>query len=458
MKGFNEAVIFTSSGIRGVFNETLTLEDIVKISSSFAEVVGEGKIVVGRDTRPSGKPIAEAVIAGLTSIGKEVIDVEVAPTPTILHAIRDLKAAGGIIISASHNPPEWNALKLAGPEGLLLDEEYYTSIKKRISKRTVGRDRPRLIGTVRTWNPFPSYFRSILDYIDREAVRSNPVKVAVDCGGGAGALATPILLRKLGCEVKTIHCHTCGFFPRPLEPNQKTLGDLSQFVISTGSDVGVAHDCDADRMVCVSEDGAVLRPDEGFALIVDGVLREKKGGLVVTNVATSLLVEDVAEKYGAKVVRVAVGEANVVKEMVRLKATVGGEGSSGGVILPAVHYVRDGPLACAKLVEILAKTKAGVSDLLREYPSYYLERVKLSYPKALRHKIMDELSSRYSDENVDLTDGIKLCGDREWVLIRPSRTEPAMRVWAEARSRQRAKQLCENMVREVKSIISELNS
>ncbi|RLI24779.1 phosphoglucosamine mutase, partial [Candidatus Bathyarchaeota archaeon] len=345
MRGLTDAVIFSSSGIRGVFNKTFTLEDAVKISVSFAELIGEGKIVVGRDTRPSGKPIAEAVIAGLTSMGRDVVDVEVAPTPTILHAIRDLKAAGGIVVSASHNPPEWNALKLAGPDGLLLGEEYYTRIKNKIYAEAISGGRPRYIGSLRLWNPLPSYFKSILGYIDRESIKLNPVKVAVDCGGGAGALATPILLRELGCEVKTIHCHTCGFFPRPLEPNQETLGDLSRFVVSTGSDVGVAHDCDADRIVCVNEDGEVLRPDEGFALIVEGVLREKPEGLVVTNVATSLLVEAVAERYGAKVVRVAVGEANVVREMVRCKATVGGEGSSGGVILPAVHYVRDGPLA-----------------------------------------------------------------------------------------------------------------
>ncbi len=458
MKGLSDGIILSSSGIRGVFNGTFTLEDAVKISFSFTKVIGEGRIVVGRDTRPSGKPITEAVIASLTSMGREVVDVGVAPTPTILHAVRDLKAAGGIVVSASHNPPEWNALKLAGPDGLLLDQEYYKSIERKATEGAIGRGRSRRIGAVRNWNPFPSYFKSIVSYIDREAVKSNPVRVAVDCGGGAGSLATPTLLRKLGCEVKTIHCHTCGFFPRPLEPNQETLGDLSRFVVSTESEVGVAHDCDADRMVCVSENGEVLRPDEGFALIVDGVLRENPEGVVVTNVATSLLVDDVAERYGVRVVRVAVGEANIVREMIRLKAKIGGEGSSGGVILPAVHYVRDGPLACAKLVEVLAKAKTSVTDILKEYPRYYLERVKLSYPKTVCQEIMSELASRRSGESLDLTDGVKLCGDGEWVLVRPSRTEPAIRVWAEARSRQRAKQLCEKLVEEVESIASELKS
>jgi len=457
LKRSNDALIFSPSGIRGIFNKSFTLHDAINFSVAFAETLREGGIVVGRDTRPSGEPITNAVVAGLNSVGRDVFDVEVAPTPTILHAVRDLKAAGGIIISASHNPPEWNALKLAGPDGILLGGDAYKQIQKKVKEGSYG-GTPSRFGFRRFCNPFRRYFESIINYIDDRKLKSRLLKVAVDAGGGAGALVTPRLLRKLGCKVRTIHCCIDGFFPRPLEPTQESLNDLSRFVVSTGSDVGFAHDCDADRMVCVSEDGSVLRPDEGFAIIIDGILRENPGGLIVTNVASSMLVEDVAERYDAKVLRVAVGEVNVVKAMMKHKAKVGGEGSSGGVIIPEVHYVRDGPLACAKMVEILAETGMSVSEILNEYSRYYLKRVKLSYPQNLSEKIIREIVSRHRDEDLDLTDGVKLCRGKEWILVRPSRTEPKIRVWAEARSPERAEQLCKSMVDEVKSIILELRN
>ncbi|MEM2876084.1 MAG: phosphoglucosamine mutase, partial [Candidatus Bathyarchaeia archaeon] len=349
MKGLDETLVFSSSGIRGVFNKSFTLHDAIKLSVAFADMLGEGEMVVGRDTRPSGSPIMNAVIAGITSVGRDVFDVGIAPTPTIAHAVRDLKAAGGLVISASHNPPEWNALKLIGPEGILLGEDWYKRLQLKVGEEHARIGSSSRFGFRRFLNPFVSYFKSIINYIDHQKLRLNPLKVVVDGGGGAGALATPKILREIGCKVRTIHCCTDGFFPRPLEPTQECLGDLSRYVVSTGSDLGFAHDCDGDRMVCVDEKGSVLRPDEGFAIIVDGVLRESPGGCVVTNISSSLLVEDVAERYHAKVIRVAVGETNVVEGMRRHEAKIGGEGSSGGVIIPAVHYVRDGPLACAKM-------------------------------------------------------------------------------------------------------------
>ncbi len=451
-------LIITGSGIRGIFNQSLKVIDAVRVSEIFSSLIGDGEIVVGRDTRPSGSPLSEAILAALTALGRDVVDVGVAPTPSIIHAVRTLNAAGGVVISASHNPPEWNGLKLVGTGGLLLDEEWYQKVKEqlRLGERRVTYKAE--IGRRTNWNPLASHINAILDHVKVDRSRSGRIKVALDCGGGAGSLVTPRLLRSLGCKVTTIHCNSDGYFPRPLDPTSNALNDLSRFVTATESDVGFAHDCDADRFVCVAEDGSVLRPDEGLAIIIDDFLKETKERIVVTNIASSLIIDDVAEKYGAKVVRTPVGEAYVVQEIIRRKAKIGGEGSSGGLIIPEVNYTRDGPLACAKVVEVLSKRDVSISELLRSFPKYYYERMDVECPKSALETVFRRIAEKHKDKELDYTDGLKVIGEKEWLLIRASRTEPKVRILAEAESPMRAKRLCENAVEEIGKAIHEVES
>lgn len=449
-----QKIIFSISGVRGVAGKTLTKEVAKSLAEAFgAQVVG-GSLIVGGDTRPSTGEIQSAVCAGLNSVGCSVIDAGVAPTPSIIYALRHLKLDGGIVVSASHNPPEWNGLKFISKRGTILFEDELNKLKKSFTRKRLRKtDKPAVIQLTR-FDAAKLHLEAILSFVDSETIRKAGLNVAIDACLGAGAAVTPHLLQRLGCRVLALNCIDSMTTQSGWMPIDKSAEKLSHLVVEAGLDAGFLHDFDADRLICVTENGEVVREDYSLALIVDDVLKRRSGGVVVTNIASSLVFDHIAEKHGAKVVRTRVGEINVVRRMMDLKATVGGEGSCGGIIIPEFQYTRDGPLASAKIVEIMSRSGRKISEILEEFPKYFLCKTEVPCSVDKYASVTRRLEEMFRGVKLDLIDGVKIHGRNEWVLVRPSNTEPLIRVMAEAESQSRAQELCcshEKTVREALS-------
>ncbi len=444
-------LIFTPLGIRGIFGDGIDSVIVEKIANIFGRELGEGSlVVVGRDTRPSGYVLDKAVVSGLLSAGVNVLNIGIAPTPTIEWAVERYDADGGIIISASHNPPEWNALKLIGRGGLLLHPDDMERLRERFEKEEFRSVPWNDIGMEEVVDITGDYLEDLLNFVNIEVISEAGFKVVLDVNGGAGAYVTPYLLQSLGCRVNTLNSSP-GIFVREMEPRPDTLQDLSKVVVSTEADVGFAHDTDADRLTLVTEKGEVLSEDITLALVVDYILEKRGGGSLVVNVASSKMFDDIARKRGAKIYRTPVGEAYVAHKMREIGATVGGEGSCGGVILPDFHMGRDGPLAAALILEVMASKKRSISDLVSELPKYHT--IRANFPRrrdwdSLKRDLIS-LGERRGME-IDLTDGVRLSDLEVWGLIRPSKTEPKIRVLVESDDRSKA----EEFLREVEKVVA----
>ncbi len=439
-------LIFTPLGIRGIFGEGINAEISLKIANIFGRRLGKGSVVVvGRDTRPSGDVLDRAVVSGLISAGVDVINIGIAPTPTIEWAVEKYGADGGIIISASHNPPEWNALKLIGEGGLLLHPDEMERLRGEFERGKFESVPWTELGSEESADVIEEYLDDLLRFIDIEKIESAGFKVVLDVNGGAGAYATPYLFQGLGVKVNAINAAP-GIFVREMEPRPDTLGDLSRIVVATGSDAGFAHDTDADRLSLVTEKGEVMSEDITLALVVDYILERRGGGSLVVNVASSKMFDDIAKKRGAKIFRTPVGEAYVAHKMRELGATVGGEGSCGGVILPDFHMGRDGPLAAALILEIMARRGKSLSELVMELPNYYTIRQNFRRERdwdSLKRDLISLGEKRGME--IDLIDGVRLSDLDVWALIRPSKTEPKIRVLVEGEDRVRAEELLEEI-------------
>ncbi len=435
-------LIFTPLGIRGIVGDGIDAEIVSKISNIFGRKLEVGSLViVGRDTRPSGYALDRAVVAGLLSAGVNVLNIGIVPTPTIAWAVEKYDADGGIIISASHNPPEWNALKLIGKGGLLLHPTEMETLKEEFHSGKFKSVPWTDLGTEENIDVTEEYIDDLLNFIDADKIRKNESHVILDVNGGAGAYVTPYLFQALGVHVNTINSSP-GIFVREMEPRPDTLGDLSKIVIATKSDVGFAHDTDADRLSLVTEKGEIMPEDITLALVVDYILAKRGGGTVVVNVASSKMFDDIAKKRGAKIYRTPVGEAYVSHKMKEIDATVGGEGSCGGVILPDFHMGRDGPLAASIILEIMSHKRISISELIEELPRYHMIRKNFGI-KSSWDSLKENLISfgKKREMNIDLTDGVKLSTAESWALIRLSRTEPKIRVLVEARDPLKAEEL-----------------
>lgn len=446
-----EERIVSASGIRGVVGTGLEPESVARYAAAFgsflARAAGEGEreVLVGRDTRTSGPIFTDAAAAGLRAAGWHVLDGGVCPTPSVLLAVGDSDtAAGGLVLTASHNPPAWNGLKLVGPDGLFLSPEEGRRVQERFEEgpeyapwsglgaREEGGDWParhveRILG---------------LDLLSPERVAGRGLHVAVDPVGGAGHEVLPRLLRRLGCTVSGINLDPTGRFPREPEPTAEHLGDLGEAVRESGADVGMAVDPDADRLALVDGHGEAVGEDWTLALAVELVLAHRPGP-VVTNLSTSQVVEDAARRHGAETIRTPVGEANVARGMHRHGAAVGGEGN-GGVMLADLHATRDAPLAAALVAQLLAERDATLRGLLDEWPSYHMVRWKGDLPeRALEDVYRDAQEAAPDEPEVDRQDGLRLAwpDDGRWVHVRPSGTEPVVRVMAEAPVREEAEEL-----------------
>ncbi len=439
------------SGLRGRVGEGLTPEVIAHFAAAFGAYVrsrGPGKtVVLGRDSRVSGPMFARAATAGLQSVGCDVVDVGVAPTPSVQLAVEDLGAAGGLAVTASHNPIEWNALKFIGPTGMFLDAEESAGMRA-IADVEVPRVSWQELGG---WKEDPEaverHLQRILaiPFLDVERIRRRRFRVALDCVRGAGGAIFTRLLDELGCEVTAINMEPDGLFPREPEPVAENLGELEELVRTTGAEVGLATDPDVDRLSLVSDQGKAIGEDYTLALAASLVLRHRPGA-VVTNLSTSRLLDDVAEAAGRTLVRAPVGEINVARRMQAERATIGGEGN-GGVILPDVHLTRDAPVAAALILQLLAESDQPLSALATGIGRYEIVKEKLPRPSQPLDAVYDALAARFPEADADRQDGLRLswAAERKWAHLRPSGTEPIVRIICEAPSREEALALVDTL-------------
>jgi phosphomannomutase len=432
----NDALMVSVSGIRGRVGEGLTPEVVVRYAGAFggwAAARGTSKkIVVGRDSRVSGPMFHRIVVSALESVGCTVIDIDLTTTPTCQLAVEHHHAAGGLMISASHNPIEWNALKFIGPSGLFLEASEGAEMRALVDRGIPNVKWDRLGWTERDDQAIERHISRVLSipFLDVEGIRKHRFNVALDCVRGAGATIMPRLLERLGCVVKAINVDTDGRFPRPPEPVAENLGELERLVLGTGAAVGFAVDPDVDRLALVSDEGKAIGEDYTLALATRLVLRHRKGK-VVTNLSTSRILEDVAAAAGSEVIRAPVGEVNVAVRMRETRAPIGGEGN-GGVILSEVHLGRDAPIGAALLLQLLHEEGQSLSKIVSSLPRYVIVKDKLDRPDASLATVYEAMRAAFPDATVDTQDGLRLSWPDRWVHVRPSGTEPIVRVIAEA--------------------------
>src|SRR6266478_3753010 len=431
------------SGVRGIVGKDLTADVVTRWARAFGLWLREGtsaggpgpgtSVVLGRDARTSGPMFAAAVTAGLNAVGCDVIDIGLVPTPTVQLAVEHHRAGGGIAITASHNPIEWNALKFIGPDGIFLDGIDGARVQKLVAEDGQG------LGTTA---------KVTRDEGDVERMRMRKFTVALDAVRGAGGPVMRTLLERLGCEVAGINLETDGHFPRAPEPIPENLGGLSTLVTRAGAALGIAVDPDVDRLAIVDETGTPIGEDYTLAFAVRAVMggAGAKGGkgVVVCNLSTSLVVEDAARDYGADVVRTPVGEVHVARTIVRLGAAIGGEGN-GGVMYPALHTGRDAPVAAALLLTLLARDGRRVSELVGAAPRYAIVKAKAERGTRNAERGLEDvyaaLRKRFPEASVDTQDGLRLAWQDRWLHVRPSNTEPIIRLIAEAPTHAAAEQL-----------------
>jgi len=454
------SLIVSISGIRGVVGTSLTPEMIVKYAAGYADYCRRGPVVVGRDGRITGTSIASLVSGTLLQMGCDVIDLGICPTPTVALAVERLNAAGGISITASHNPMVWNGMKFFAPDGMFLDAEQnrqFWSIAD-----TPGRE-------YTPWDRQGQYLRNErfieehldaalgIPFIDQEAIRRRRFRVVLDCVNASGGVIVPKLLRRLGCEVIALNCDLDGVFAHTPEPLPENLGDLCKQVSSNAADLGIAVDPDSDRLVLIREDGEPYGEEYTIASCVEIVLRKDSFSpgqadaepSVAVNLSTTRAVDDIARAHGARVFRTPVGEINVAKKMKEVGAVIGGEGS-GGVIYPRVHAGRDALVGIALVLQFLAEFDGPLSKLKASLPQYSITKGRVELGSLDPDAILAALAKRHQSEGrINTEDGLKIDFPSSWVHLRKSNTEPILRIIAEATDKQEADALVRQFTTEI---------
>jgi len=430
--------LFGTSGVRGIVNVDLKPELVLDLGLALATYLNNsGLVVLGKDPRTSSNMLEGCLVSGLLSGGCDVKKLGIVPTPAVCFATYHVGASAGVMITASHNPPEYNGIKFFGSDGMSFTPRQEDEIERRTGKtKAVTWDK---IGRVEDADVLPYY----IDKVANSVSLSRGYKVVVDCANGAGGLATPLILRKLGCKVLTMNSQPDGFFPgRPLEPTPGNLRELGKVVRSTGADLGLAHDGDADRIAAVDEKGRVVSWDKLLALASAHAV-EKAKGKVVTTVDASMVVDERVAAAGGSIVRTRVGDVAVAQAVKANRAIFGGE-PSGAWIYPDVHLCPDGPLAGARILELMDEAAKPFSKLVDEVPDYPIVREKIRCSNERKAAVMKKASAQakkvFKDvEDVSTVDGVRLAlSDGSWVLVRPSGTEPFIRITAEAKTVERA--------------------
>lgn len=439
-----DGLMVSVSGVRGRVGEALTPEVVATFAAAFgawASRHGNRTVVVGRDSRVSGPMFTKIVHGALESVGCTVIDIGMSPTPTIQLAVEYHHAAGGLGITASHNPIEWNALKFIGASGLFLSAAEGAEMRALMDAGIPRATWDQLGHVVRDEDAITRHIAQLLalPFLDVAGIRARRFKVALDCCHGAGDSIMPQLLTELGCEVFAINMEPHGRFHRPPEPVAENLGELATLVKATGADIGFATDPDVDRLALVLDDGKAPGEDYTLAFAARTVLRHRPGA-VVTNLSTSKVVSDVAAEMGVPFHFAKVGEVNVALAMRDVGATIGGEGN-GGVILPEMHLGRDAPVGAALMLQLMLEEGRPLSQLVADRPRYVIVKDKLDRPDAPLDAVYVALRSAFPDAVADMQDGLRLDWPDRWVHLRPSGTEPIVRVIAEAPSDAEARQL-----------------
>ncbi len=430
------------AGLRGIVGDSLTPPVVTRFAAAFAHGLGDGPVVVGRDARRSGPMVHRAVASGLMAAGRDVVNIGLATTPATQVAVEELHAAGGVIITASHNPAEWNALKFLSGRGEFLDAEAGAALKRRYeSGEGLWTTFDRLGGESEEPRALDWHLKRVLaiPFVDVPAIRRRKLRAVVDGCASVGGVAVPRLLRDLGCDVAELDCVPNGEFTRVLEPLPEHLGVLGAAVTRAGADFGIAVDPDADRAAFVDASGTPLGEEYSLALAAQVVLASRPGP-VVTNLSTSRIIDAVCAQAGVPLHRTPVGEAHVVAGMRARGAVVGGEGN-GGVILPAAHYGRDGLVAAALICQALAAGQTTLRALAEGLPTLCMVKDKLPRADEPWEVSAPRLRLAFPDHAADVADGLRLSNDEEWVHIRPSGTEPVVRVIAESPSEPRTREL-----------------
>jgi phosphomannomutase len=438
------------SGVRGVVGESLTPTLLTRFTQAFGTFVGPGTIVIGRDTRTSGEMVRQAVVAGLLSSGCRVLDLDVCPVPTVQLLVRGRGARGGIAITASHNPAEWNALKFINSSGLFLAGAQARQLLDIYHQGEYVKVRGALMRSVeRETGALDIHVKAVLDTLGPLPVGARKLRVVVDCCNGAGSVVAPRLLEALGAEVVAINATPDGMFPRGAEPVPENLGALCEAVRASGSDIGFAQDMDADRLAVVDERGEPLGEEYTLVLAARQVLAKERGA-VVANLATTTVLDSVARGFECPIYRSKIGEANVTEEMRRVGAVIGGEGN-GGVIYPRINFARDSLVGMALVLHLLADTGRAVSELTAELPRSHMVKEKLACRSDRIERVLKTVRAAYADRPQDLRDGVKVSTGTGWFLVRGSNTEPIVRLVAEAETVEEARALVE----ELRSIVGE---
>jgi len=448
------SLMVSISGVRGVIGESLTPEVVMRWGQAYGTYVGGGRVVVGRDTRVSGEMVKHSVLAGLLATGCGIIDLGVVTTPTATIMIEELGADGGIVISASHNPIEWNALKFFSRDGQYLDAAEGRELLEIGRRGEFRRAKWHQIREVEAnARAADVHLKKVLGIVDVEAIRARHFRVALDSCNGAGVEITARMLTELGCDLVRIHCTPDGLFPHDPEPSFENLQDLCKLVRAEQNvDAAFAQDPDADRLAVVNEQGAFIGEEYTLALVADYLLAARPGKVVI-NMSTSRAIEDLAARRGSTCERVAVGEVNVARRMREVGAVIGGEGN-GGVIDPRVHLGRDSLVGMALILECMAKSGRSLSALVGALPRYHMRKTKAQCPPEKLAAAMAGMrrEGEASGARVNETDGLRLAWPDAWVHVRPSNTEPIVRVIGEAADERRADGLVNSFVERVREL------
>lgn len=461
-------LIKSISGIRGTIggkpDDGLTPLDIVKYVSAYGTLVLQQAksaqkvtVVIGRDARLSGRMVSGIVSGTLMGMGIDVIDLELSTTPTVEMAVTELKAQGGIILTASHNPKQWNALKLLNEKGEFISEATGQEILRLVQTCDFTYAEVTKLGTLTVNKDFLNvHIQKILDlpYVDVKAIKKANFSIVVDAINSSGGIAVPLLLEKLGVKNNTlIHGEPTGNFAHNPEPLPEHLSDLSNAVRKQKAHLGISVDPDVDRLAFVCEDGEMFGEEYTLVAVADYVLKHHKKGNTVSNLSSTRALRDITEMQGGKYQASAVGEVNVVNMMKDSNAVIGGEGN-GGIILPELHYGRDALVGIAIFLTHLAKYGKSVSMLRKSYPGYFISKNKIELtPQINVDKVLEDIREKYRKQPVNTVDGVKIEFDKEWVHLRKSNTEPIIRIYSESQTATTAESLAKKIISDIKEII-----
>jgi phosphomannomutase len=439
MKKFVNNLKFSESGVRGKVGHGLTPKLVCNLASAFGEYMGQGKIAIGRDTRISGEMFEMAVCAGLISVGCEVVNLGIVPTPTLQLMVKHLGCKGGIAITASHNSIEFNALKFIDSNGCFLDKVIANELFDIYSQgdsHSVNEIYLRNVEYVT--NAFEIHKEKIFNSdIDIDLIRNRKLRVAIDGCNGVGALYSEKFLRELGCEVYAINNEPNGKFSRTPEPNGDCLQELAETVKKYSCDIGFAQDPDGDRLTIVDNHGRILSPHYTLALVIEHYLEQSDCDNVVINLQTSKMVSDIIKSYGCNVIYAKVGEINSVEEMIKNHAEIGGEGNCGGVIYGKIHYGRDSFAAMSLILEMLSvNSEFTLAEIVDQLPKYYSRSAKFNVDNFTAKTVIEKLAYEFKNCNISRFDGLKIEYPSAWILVRPSNTEQILRLSVESSSQQ----------------------